>query len=431
MSEEYKLEDKCITQEAEYSDSFVGIHFHEGKFEIYFPIGFELPTKQNCIDLSKIELEKKIRKDILKLISILRFYKNKDRTKKENSEALKKEFTTNNFPIYSYIYIFNWYKKNGYYRPKEIIFKQGKNGKINWNRTIKQTSPYVIDNNVVYLDFIVRKETYNDEEIIAHINRFCVYESFNKIGCLFTSKMPKKESIKLSNKKYISILKKKIETTFNDEERELFQHMKTILETESNQTSNKDYYFGTENFNNIWEKMIDEVYGISKEDPDFLRPHVFWKIKGTDKKPKFTLKPDTIMILDSNPEDKKIFVLDAKYYRAGEDLTQGSLPGGDSALKQMVYAEKFKKDPKYKNYKIYNAFILPSHLTNPENIETLGETEEDWLYDITDEYTKVQGIRLDTRKLMYNHKKGTNEIFEQLANCIEEEFNKSKEIENE
>ena len=33
----------------------------------------------------------------------------------------------------------------------------------------------------------------------------------------------------------------------------------------------------------------------------------------------------------------KIFVLDAKYYKAGADLKEGNMPGGESILKQIVY----------------------------------------------------------------------------------------------
>ncbi|MBQ5646183.1 MAG: hypothetical protein IIV07_03835, partial [Treponema sp.] len=60
------------------------------------------------------------------------------------------------------------------------------------------------------MDFIVRKTNYNENELISVINRFCVYKSYEKIGCLFFKKKPKNEKIKPNNYLYISTLTKKI-----------------------------------------------------------------------------------------------------------------------------------------------------------------------------------------------------------------------------
>ena len=79
------------------------------------------------------------------------------------------------FPLYAYLFVYNRYLKNGYYVPKETIYTKGTNGKINWNRTIKMTKPSINNNNVIYLDFIVRKTNYNENELISVINRFCRY----------------------------------------------------------------------------------------------------------------------------------------------------------------------------------------------------------------------------------------------------------------
>lgn len=421
MAEKNILIDNCNSQEAEYSDSFVGIHYLNGKFEIKYPLGFT-PIKLNHNTIVSKSDEIQYKKDILKLISILHYYKTKDRTHREAKEILNNE-ETDNFPLYSYLYIYKWFRKYGYYKPKEIIYKKGKSGKINWNRTIKQIRPIINNNNIIYLDFVVRKETYNNDELIAEIFRFCVYESYKKIGCLFTTKMPKCQTFKIRNKLYIAALKNKIESTFNDEERELFINMKMILETESNKTSNYEYYYGTENFNNIWEKLIDEVYGIEKNRAEFLRPHIKWIIPNQKDK-EFTLKPDTIMIPETENTKNKIYILDAKYYKAGVNLDEGSLPGGDSVIKQIVYAEKFKKNSKYKDYEIFNAFILPYDKKDGNFIIKLGETKEDWLEKEYDDpnfkYVRVQGIKMDTRQLMYNHKHASDIVFDELADLIEQ-----------
>ena len=418
---ENTLIDNCVSEEVEFSDSFVGIHYHDGLFEIKYPLGFT-PIGIDEKSAQRKQQEKQYRKDILKLITILHHYKNKDKTNKESSERFARD-DDKNFPLYSYLFIYRWYKKYGYYRPKEISYKRGTIGKVSWNRTIKQTTPIINKQNVVFLNFIVRKETFNEEELIAEINRFCVYESFKKIGCLFSSKMPKSHDFKIRNKLYINTLKKKISSTFIDEERELFINMKKILETESNKNSNKEYYYGTEYFNNIWENMIDEVYGIEKNSAEFLRPKVDWILPSGETR-KFTLKPDTIMIPKTEVTKNKIYILDAKYYKAGVNLDEGSLPGGESILKQLVYAEKFKKDNDYKDCEILNAFILPYDGQGKNFITKLGETKEDWLEkeykDPKCKYVRVQGIKMDTRTLMYNHKHASDKVFDELASLIED-----------
>ena len=69
--------------------------------------------------------------------------------------------------------------------------------KINWNRTIKQIRPQIdYNDNIIYLDFITRKTNYNEAELITLIHKYCVHESFSKIGFLFSSFMPQKSPLK-------------------------------------------------------------------------------------------------------------------------------------------------------------------------------------------------------------------------------------------
>ena len=58
-------------------------------------------------------------------------------------------------------------------------------------------------NNTSIVTFVVRNG--KADEIIAKINRFCVYESFMKYGCLFTNRLPRKENLKARNKTYIKV----------------------------------------------------------------------------------------------------------------------------------------------------------------------------------------------------------------------------------
>ena len=113
-----------------HGNEFVGLKFEDGKLKINFPLGYK-PS----------ENEKDKRKDILNLISVLSSYSDHKESyiKKTN---LKKE-TDAQFPIHAYLFIINNFLNNGYYIEREVLYKRGTSGKINWNRTIKQIRPQV------------------------------------------------------------------------------------------------------------------------------------------------------------------------------------------------------------------------------------------------------------------------------------------------
>lgn len=410
----YHLFDFCFPKEAEEDSDFVGIHFIDGEFKIVFPIGFTPNIKD----------ENTLRKEILLLISVLRHYRPEDKKKKA------KENENNNlqyFPLYAYIYVFNYFLKNGYYKTREKIYKKDTSGKINWNKTIKQIKPDINNGNVVYLEFITNKINYNDEELITIINKYCVYESFEKIGCLFTSFKPQNPHIKCRDKLFKSILKQKIESTFNDEDRTLFQNMLDIITQKNRDSEKNEFFYGTNEFHIVWEQMIDDVFGDKKNNYDY-HPHIYWNINDKNNLTS-TLIPDTLKF-DKNKN--KVYILDAKYYRSGNNLDVSHLPSAESVPKQLVYAKRLETNKKlgFEGEKIYNAFILPyeSHNRNDEQFEYLGWVAPDWIdeQEINSKpYNRIQGIKLDVKSMMENHI-SNDFLVKQVIQMIEEGCEKSK-----
>ncbi len=396
------LKDFCFSKNAEKNSDFVGIHFKDGKFRIIFPIGFAPSLNDEAL----------LRKEILLLISILRKFRPEDKSNK-NSEFKKNDLQS--FPISSYLFIFRYFMKNGYYRTKEEFYKKSTSGKISWKMTIKQVRPVLNGENVSYLEFITKKPNYNDDELVSIINKFCVYESFEKIGCLFTSFRPKNPHIRCQKKLFSSFLKRKISETFNDDDRELFKNMLAVIQGNDSDGRKCEYFYGTDEFHNVWEKLVDSAFGNVEKDSD-IQPHFYWHI--TERPLKITLIPDTIMF---NKGENKIYILDAKYYRAGNDLYSGSLPSAESVPKQLVYAERIKTKKIVSPENIYNAFILPFESKSQTKIEYFGFVEPDWIDSKIIEkypYYKIQGIRIDTRFLMQNHFKDDKTI-KNLVNIIE------------
>ncbi|MBQ1629223.1 MAG: LlaJI family restriction endonuclease [Treponema sp.] len=138
------------------------------------------------------------------------------------------------------------------------------------------------------------------------------------------------------------------------------------------------------------------------------------------------------MITKRGKENQKIFVLDSKYYRYGATKNPNHLPDSASVVKQIAYAEYIDNvknrnklpeniSPFIKTENIYNAFIMPSDNTSPENI---GYVSADYVLlqdseDTSKPYYKIHGILLDIKSIMYKHIPKDKKLIEELANIIE------------
>lgn len=415
------LKDICTYKSVENQTDFVGLRYDSEKaqFFIDFPIGYHNSDLADNQNLGEKEKEKLLRKDILNLFQVLSHFSFNNQTKKADLFSQKPK---NELPVYAYLYVIQYYLKHGYYKQKESVYKNQKNGKINWSRTIKNISPTVVKNRAVYLDFVVKKENITDDEILSLINKYCVYEAFKNVGCLFTSFIPSDPHIKLYEKLFVAVLKNKISKTFNDKDRILFLNMLEIIQFSSKRHDGSNFFYGTNEFHVIWEKMVDEKFGTEVNKNDFY-PHIKWKLFKDDGFPKTTLIPDTIMIPNKN--ENKIYILDSKYYKyayTGQSLDQ---PLGESVPKQLVYGDRAKL--KNKDKIVYNAFILPH---DGNSVDSEGFAFADWkekqeLLDFP--HNRIQEVFIDTRELMYDYGKANANKYADLARIIEDGCEKSKE----
>lgn len=401
------IRSRCKINSNREMDTFVGLRCDDGDISINFPLGFQISEKN-----------KDLRKDIMLLFAILAA-----NTERKDSEilGLSNRFDDVEFPLQSYLYIIKDFFARGYYREREIIYGRGKTGKINWHRTIKAQQPYVQDYEVFYLDYITKSNVNKDNELITLIHEYCVYESFERIGWLFTCLMPKKSRIAKKKKVFKSVLKEKMLHTFNDRNRSLFKHMLAITDYQGDKDADKNYRYGTYRFEYVWEKMINRVFGIENRSAYF--PKTAWNINGKkfDNAP---LEPDTIMVYRNN-----VYILDAKYYKYGVTGIIKDLPGSVSINKQITYGEYVAREEKFKklhgkDVKVFNAFLMPYNFLKGECIGNLkmikiGEATSSWKDD-SEMYQKIQGILIDVKSLMSIHVKQDIEEIKKLAELIGE-----------
>lgn len=413
--EHFVIREHCHVNQNGDGDRFVGVKADSNNAMIYFPMGYELPATDD-----------ELRRDIKNLFQVLATF-----TEKTDRVLEMDKFTAPqsvDFPIQAYLNVINYYlDHNGsYYTETETAYKVDKRGKTHWGRTIKTQTPMVQGKSLLYLNQVVRVSTPDMSRLITRIHRYCVYESFERIGWLYTTNSPEQPDITFDKNMFLSMLNEKLGSTNNDDDKKLFRSMIAMIEFRDNQTIDKQFYFGTDKFENVWERLIDKVFGVQNKNDYF--PHGIWTERYGKKKgkPVSALEPDTIMIYNG-----RYYILDAKYYRYGILPQYGSsfLPQSSDINKQITYGQFVKNQRTSNGTQVFNAFIMPyNRSSNLFGIKSLfgnvAEATGDWIAnpDNPEIYERVQGIVFDTRYLLKNYDGNHDSDKEELISEIEKPF---------
>ncbi len=379
---------------------FVGLNISSTECKVVFPLGFSF--NYEIIDIPESSINKDVldsfHKDTrLMLKTLIDYHKEKEGIVFTTLNGKK---TSNSFPIDSVIYLIKRYLvERNYFKENEIQYEKSFSGKINWYRTIKQIKPMVNHNRIVYLDFIVRKNKIDENEIITLIHKYCVSKAFELLGFLFSSIRPQANDIPFyfieKNRKYFSsILIKKIEATHLEDNKLLFIHLLKLLKNISFLDSVTNFTFGTTSYHVVWEKMIDSLF-CNIPDKSIYFPHSKWIYPKGWKGPEIPLEPDTIML---NKND--CFILDSKYYN------KDFLPESGSIVKQIAYGQYIDKH--FSQFlHIYNVFIIPGNIQNEDLFSYIAYSDSDWVDNRKErgEYSKIIAIIIDTKTIMENHNK--------------------------
>lgn len=398
MKKIINLKDVCYVSSNYSNDNYVGIKFLDDSVKVYFPLSYEIPSDNSECRKSIIGL--------LKTISIERIL-NKGDSKYSLNNGKDREV-----PINSFLWVINDYLNNGLYSDKEKIYVRGKNGKINWKRTLN-TKFYVSNNSAIYLDPYVEKNTLEDN-IITDIHAYCVSVSIDYIGWIFGNIPRPNNNIRVDKiSYYISVLNKELLHSFDDKKKALLMNMKKILEMSGGEYKSKLKDVGTNNYEFIWEYMVNSVYG--NLDPKMYFPNSKYNLIGFDNEfDSSSLRPDTVLEVGED-----LYILDSKYYKYGISKNPLDLPNTDSIQKQITYGDHAKnKIKKHKN--IFNAFIIPYNKSDnkfglEKNIEYVGFAKSSWR-NSNELYDHISVILIDTKFVIdcYNRQED-NEMSKLLA----------------
>lgn len=395
------------------SEGFVGLKFTKDGPAVCFPMGFEPSEDEN-----------QRRKDIIRLFAVIKRF-----GKEQNGSAFDstEDEALLSFPFLSYQHIILDFLENGYYKEREHEYKTGTNGRINWQRTIKKKTPYYSNGSFVYLDFIVKKNKINADNMLTKIHMHCVRESFEKLGWLYLASdiLPPKPDIRFNKEMFVDVLRKAISNTFNTQKKHLFTSMLDIIEQKEDclrRTNEKAY--GINQFAPVWENLIDHVFGTESNKNEYF-PNTQWHIINSgDISHGHSLRPDTIMKLED-----VLYILDAKYYRYGISYKPEHLPPSSSIEKQIVYGEYAEMQKKIPGENIYNAFIMPYKSdSSSEHYKFVSIGTSNWKdYKASPpNYYFVLGVLLDTRFLIEEYSRRNISEIEKLSELITESLKNYK-----
>ena len=449
-----KLNEICSCESKANSETeFVGIRCEKTKeggvleTNIIFPLGYFKD------DSALRELpEEELRECVVNLFMVLSDPSLQEQIHQDSSiSTFAEEHGESEFPMVSYLNVIRNFLDFGYLDEKEILYKKGANGKISWGRTIKAVRPVITENeqNLVYLDFIARKVSYNEDTLITQVHKFCVHDALVKLGFLFGIEPFEEPLLDFDYDLFCNAIHSKLAKTFNDRDLRLLADLARIVEylaghrTEDGKTAD-DFYFGVNKFAPVWEAMVDKIFGKLPQGvaKDKFNPHCEWDLSSGARgyeNPNYAMRPDTIMW---DEEGNRLYVLDAKYYKFGMTGSAADLPSSGSICKQIAYAEyvethwktilgvdsiatpsaSLQNDTLPKP--IYNAFLLPycfdadnSQLPPDDGFETrpckmrfIGFCHGNWknLDAMPGEvdfrpYHRIAGILLDVRSVMENY----------------------------
>lgn len=403
MKKILKLHDICYLSSNNFDDNYVGIKFLDDDIKIYFPLGYNIPDEDSECRKSIIGL--------LKTISI------KDKLFNSDLKYSNKFDNASEIPFYSFLWLINDYLNNGLYTDKEKVYKRGINGKINWKKTMNMPF-YLCKNKAIYLNTYVEKNNIEDN-VITDIHSYCVGISIKYIGWLFGNiGVPNNNIINSNLNYYIKILNVEMSNSFDDHKISLLGHLKNVLETFKGNDQSKLKNYGTNQYEYIWEYMVNKVYG--NENVEKYFPNSTYCLVGFDTNfNAANLRPDTILSINND-----IYILDSKYYKYGSTKNPLHLPNTSSIQKQITYGEHINNNfGKVKN--IFNAFIIPFNKNNnlfelSHNIEYVGFAESSWKNNtLCNYYEKISVILIDTKYLIDCYNKHIDNDLEKLISSIQ------------
>lgn len=280
--------------------------------------------------------------------------------------------------------IVNDYAENGEYRDDEQRIALNEHGRILWNRTINCTTPFMQDDEPVYMDVYTSRLVDAEDHFISRLHRVVVKECCRQLqvfGLVDLLDLPMIDSIEddveeLGETEYlIHCVENELGCQFDSRRRQILHSLQAYLERErySDDEAQDEYFFGSTSFHCIWEDVCRSTLGVDRRE-DFAICPPEWKIENVEKTMKASPLELDMLFIDKD----KAYVMDAKYYLPCENEKGRlyGLPGVGDETKQFLYRQAIMKKDALEPASereiptiAYNAFLMP----NGTSSESVGE----------------------------------------------------------
>ena len=378
-----------FTGNGDYAFSYVGLYCYEGH------LVYSLPKYERQYNLTKPERQApETQPDdgrmetFALLMRVIRRY-----NASKISEALENELQEQSSDCYlaQLVSMVTDYAEHGEYRDDEQRIALNEQGRILWNRTINCTTPFMQDDEPVYLDTYTSRLVDAEDHFITRLHRVVVKECCRQLqmfGLVELLELPMVDAIEedaeeLGDTEYLlHCVENELGCQFDSRRRHILHRLKAYLEGEKQRDDDapEDYFFGCTSFHCVWENVCACTLGMDVKEHYRIKPPE-WHLDGPGKATASHLKPD--MVFERNGA---VYVLDAKYYlpelKKAEDKNGkarvSGLPGVGDVTKQFLYRKAIMKSNALESdaaqtcaKKVYNAFLMPqdTSLESPKPVE--------------------------------------------------------------
>lgn len=268
-------------------------------------------------------------------------------------------------------------------------------GLIEWNRTIGNHLPMVVNDEPIYVEYESRKTFRDESDFITRLHRAVLTECSAELADAGVTDLLSLDEVRISDEPVDDLgdlktlewrLERERGIQFIDWKISILDLLTKYLRKRSTNAENNEIkVFGTTSFYHLWEEACKVAFGdklhtklgkldfklagtwkdqARKELIKFI-PHPQWERYRdghyADCTETDTLIPDTITFTRSDDGHCTFCIYDAKYYVPSMKGKMRHQPGVESVTKQFLYQAAYRRFIKdYKFDSVYNAFLVPS-----------------------------------------------------------------------
>ncbi len=320
----------------------------KGEFSFDY-VGVIVINDKAYFSLPKYITKVKTSKHIPEILKMFTQYAQREKLDEDELETFGNPDSESTYNALStIIFILNDFVENGIYTNEKHTYEINGEGDINWLKTIEDFVPVISKEGHFYIEYFTDSHMLDDENYFMQLHKHIISECANRLkkyGLLDFLGFDaydfgvEKESLG-STENIILRLNNELSQQFVSRKQML---LKAIISYIKNETSTTDdnpvIFYGTRNFNIVWEKLCGYILNNEYDNYKNYIEKPVWRIRNVGDYESDRMKPDIVCTTDD-----MLAIFDAKYYKLSYgEITINDNPGIQDIAKQYLYHIAFKK----------------------------------------------------------------------------------------